>query len=60
MDHIILLAIKLRKLSYALKHLKHLLNINLVKKVYKSLMEFILKHGIITWAVAKKIPNPTK
>lgn len=48
------LTTKIRKLSYAFKQLKYILNKNHIKIVYKALVESILTYGIIAWGAANK------
>ena len=49
---------KLRKLNYLFYHLKNFFNSDLLEKLYPSLYESVLSHGIIHWgktAHAKQI-----
>jgi RNA polymerase-interacting CarD/CdnL/TRCF family regulator len=53
-EHINNLTTKIRKLSYAFKQLRSILNENQIKKVYKALVESTLTYGIIAWGAANK------
>jgi len=51
-EHIISLAIKLNKASFAIRAIKPLFNLNVLKMIYYSYFHSVMSYGIISWGTS--------
>ena len=56
-EHIISLAIKLNKASFAIREIKNLLNLNELKTIYYSYFHSVMSYGIIFWGTSHFATN---